>query len=68
MRAGALASAHDVSDGGLAVRARRVLHRGRVGARIELSAADEAALFGEGPGGVVVSGPRAVVEALPGAA
>ena len=31
------------------------------------SGADEAELFGEGPGGVVVAGPREAVEAVPGA-
>ena len=67
VRAGALASAHDVSDGGLAVALAECCIEGGVGARIELSAVDEEALFGEGPGGVVVSGPRAVVEALPDA-
>ncbi len=67
VRAGTLASAHDVSDGGLAVALAECCIEGGVGARIELSAADEVALFGEGPGGVVVSGPRAVVEALPAA-
>jgi phosphoribosylformylglycinamidine synthase subunit PurL len=64
VRAGTLASAHDVSDGGLAVALAECCIEGGVGARIELSAVDEEALFGEGPGGVVVSGPRAVVEAL----
>jgi hypothetical protein len=28
---------------------------------------EEAALFGEGPGGVIVAGPRAAIEALDGA-
>ena len=67
MRAGAVAGAHDVSDGGLAVALAECCIEGGIGARIQLSAADEGALFGEGPGGVVVSGPRALVEALPGA-
>ena len=67
VRAGTLASAHDVSDGGLAVALAECCIEGGVGARIELPVADEVALFGEGPGGVVVSGPRAVVETLPAA-
>ena len=66
-RAGALASAHDVSEGGLACALAECCIEGGLGARIGLAAADDATLFGEGPGGVVVSGPRAVVEALPGA-
>ena len=47
------------SEGGLAVRARRVLHRGRRRARrVDAGASgDRAPLFGEGPGGVVVAGP-----------
>ena len=40
------------------LRARRVLHRGRGWARGSRLDADEAALFGEGPGGVIVAGPR----------
>jgi phosphoribosylformylglycinamidine synthase subunit PurL len=40
---------------------------GGFGARIELPVADDAALFGEGPGGVVIAGPLAAVEAMPGA-
>ena len=40
---------------------------GGVGASVELPDASEAALFGEGPGGVVVAGPREAVEAVPGA-
>jgi phosphoribosylformylglycinamidine synthase subunit PurL len=67
VRSGSLASAHDVSEGGLACALAECCIEGGLGARIQLSAVDEAALFGEGPGGVVVSGPRAVVEALPGA-
>jgi hypothetical protein len=32
-----------------------------------LPAASDAALFGEGPGGALIAGPREVVEAVPGA-
>jgi phosphoribosylformylglycinamidine synthase subunit PurL len=69
-RSGALASAHDVSEGGLACALAECCIAGGVGARIDLAPVGdggEAALFGEGPGGIVVSGPRAQVEALPGA-
>jgi phosphoribosylformylglycinamidine (FGAM) synthase-like enzyme len=68
VRSGSLASAHDVSEGGLAGALAECCIEGGLGARIQLSVVDEEALFGEGPGGVLVSGPRALVEALPGAA
>ena len=48
------------------LRARRVLHRGRA-RRPRVARRRRGALFGEGPGGVIVAGPRAVVEALEGA-
>ena len=77
VRAGELATAHDVSDGGLACAlAEACLARGIGGrvdlgtlvARLEESAdgggARQAALFGEGPGGVVVAGPLEAVEQL----
>jgi phosphoribosylformylglycinamidine synthase subunit PurL len=97
VRSGSLASAHDVSEGGLACALAECCIEGGLGARIELAGielagselagsklagselagsglagseltgADDVALFGEGPGGVVVSGPRAALEALPGA-
>jgi phosphoribosylformylglycinamidine synthase subunit PurL len=67
VRSGSLASAHDVSEGGLGVALAECCIEGGIGARIELAAADEVSLFGEGPGGVVVSGPRAALERLQGA-
>jgi phosphoribosylformylglycinamidine synthase II len=66
VRGGAVASAHDVGEGGLACALAECCIEGGLGARIGLEACDEVALFGEGPGGVVVSGPRAELEALPG--
>ena len=77
VRAGALATAHDVSDGGLGCAlAESCLVHG-VGARVDVDElvarlgqredeADEldAALFGESPGGIVVAGPHDVVEQL----
>ena len=59
-------SAHDVSDGGLACLRRRVrARRAGSGATLDLEPLmrraevdGRTALFGEGPGGVVVSGPR----------
>ena len=68
-RSGSLASAHDVSEGGLACALAESCLAGGVGARVDLSAlastcGAEEALFGEGPGGVLVSGPVAALDAL----
>jgi phosphoribosylformylglycinamidine synthase len=70
VRAGRVASAHDISDGGLAC----ALAESAIGAGIgfhadlqelrERGCSPEEALFGEGPGGFVVSGDRAELEAL----
>ena len=68
VRSGELSSAHDVSEGGLACALAECCIEGGLGATVELPAVDDDdALFGEGPGGVVVSGPLAALEALPGA-
>jgi phosphoribosylformylglycinamidine synthase II len=67
VRAGELRSAHDVAEGGLAVALAECCLAGGVGARVALAASEAALaqqLFGEGPGGFVVSGPRAVLDAL----
>jgi phosphoribosylformylglycinamidine synthase subunit PurL len=59
--AGLVASIHDVADGGLACALAEscIATRGQLGARVDLSgvgaASDDAALFGEAPGGWVVS-------------
>jgi phosphoribosylformylglycinamidine synthase subunit PurL len=66
IRGGELPTAHDVSDGGLACALAECCIAGGLGARVSLEG-DEAALFGEGPGGVVVAGPPAAIEALEGA-
>ena len=66
VRSGELPTAHDVSEGGLACALAESCIAGGLGARVSLDA-DEAALFGEGPGGVIVAGPREAVEALEGA-
>jgi phosphoribosylformylglycinamidine synthase len=66
VRGGEFASAHDISEGGLACALAECCIEGGLGARIELPVADDAALFGEGPGGVVIAGPLAAVEAMPG--
>ncbi|HWX74876.1 MAG TPA: AIR synthase-related protein, partial [Solirubrobacteraceae bacterium] len=72
--AGALASAHDIAEGGLAVALAECCLAGQIGAAVELSArawgalvadaAPLAALFGEAPGGFLVSGAAGALEAL----
>jgi phosphoribosylformylglycinamidine synthase subunit PurL len=72
VRGGAVASAHDVSDGGLAVALAESCIAGGIGARVDLAPlldADPArtadqVLFGEGPGGVIVSGTLEAIEGL----
>jgi phosphoribosylformylglycinamidine synthase subunit PurL len=61
VRAGALHSAHDIAEGGLAVALAECCVAGSIGARVELSQGFE--LFGEAPGrGFIVSGPRAALD------
>jgi phosphoribosylformylglycinamidine synthase len=67
VRAGALTSAHDVAEGGLLVAVAESCLAGGLGARLDLDALDDAALFGEAPGGFLVSGPEEALRALPGA-
>jgi phosphoribosylformylglycinamidine (FGAM) synthase-like enzyme len=76
VRAGALDSAHDIAEGGVAVAVAECCLAGGVGAEIELppvliapagAGADLgvwSALFGEGAGGFVVSGSEEAVRAL----
>jgi phosphoribosylformylglycinamidine synthase subunit PurL len=70
VRAGKLSSAHDVSDGGLAVAIAESAIAGGIGCEAnvehlrERGAQPEEALFGEGPGGFVVSGERSALEQL----
>jgi phosphoribosylformylglycinamidine synthase len=67
VRRGALSSAHDVSDGGLACALAECCIAGGIGARVDVSsvAADsDVALFGEGPGGVLVSGTLKAIERI----
>ncbi len=73
VRGGRIASAHDVSDGGLACALAECAIAGGVGFRVDLSplldrgCSAEEALFGEGPGGFVAAGDRAELESLAGA-
>jgi phosphoribosylformylglycinamidine synthase II len=85
VRAGAISSAHDIAEGGLAIALAECCLAGGIGAQVELGedfwqatarvaprlrslspAASRvtAALFGEGPGGFVVSGPSAALGEL----
>jgi phosphoribosylformylglycinamidine synthase subunit PurL len=70
VRAGSLSSAHDIGEGGLAVALAECCLAGGLGATVELAAAGpdaagtDAALFGEGPGGFLVSGEPAALRAL----
>jgi phosphoribosylformylglycinamidine synthase II len=71
VRSGRLASAHDVAEGGIACAVAECCAAGGLGARVEWARAQEAdpadaraVLFGEGPGGFVVSGPPNALEEL----
>jgi phosphoribosylformylglycinamidine synthase subunit PurL len=67
VRATTLSSAHDIAEGGLAIALAECCLAGDVGARIELgelSSRAEEALFGEGAGGFVVSGPAVALSEL----
>jgi phosphoribosylformylglycinamidine synthase subunit PurL len=66
VREGGLATVHDIAEGGLAVALAECCIEGGLGASVDLPAVSDAVLFGEGPGGVVVAGPREAVEAVPG--
>jgi phosphoribosylformylglycinamidine synthase len=66
VRSGAVPTAHDISDGGIACALAECCIAGGLGARVSTER-DERSLFGEGPGGVVVAGPREALEALEGA-
>ena len=55
VRSGALRSAHDVAEGGLAVALAECCVAAGIGAEVTLDGAEDA-LFGEGPGAFVVSG------------
>ncbi len=67
---GKLSSAHDISDGGLACALAESAIGGGVGCRVDVQplrergCSPEEALFGEGPGGFLLSGEREALEAL----
>jgi phosphoribosylformylglycinamidine synthase subunit PurL len=66
VRSGALASAHDISDGGLATALAECCLAGGLGAEVGLADTVKPlrGLFGEAPGGFVVSGAAADLRAL----
>jgi phosphoribosylformylglycinamidine synthase II len=70
VRRGELRSAHDIAEGGLAVALAECCLAGGHGAQVDFRGADAdgerllEALFGEGAGGFVLSGPRPVLAAL----
>jgi len=68
VRAGVVTSAHDVAEGGLAVALAECCLAGGVGAQVSLAGrpggGPDEALFGEGPGGFVLSGPDDALRAL----
>jgi phosphoribosylformylglycinamidine synthase II len=73
VRVGRVSAAHDISEGGLACALAEMAIAGRVGAELDLDplvelrgCSGETALFGEGPGGFLLAGERAELEALGG--
>ena len=67
VRAGVISSAHDIAEGGLAMALAECCLAGGIGASIGSTtgrAAAAEALFGEGPGGFVVSAPAVVLGEL----
>ncbi len=70
VRGGRLRSAHDVSDGGLAVALAESAIGGAIGCRVDIQplrergCSPEEALFGEGSGGFLLSGERAALEEI----
>jgi phosphoribosylformylglycinamidine synthase len=65
VRSGALRSAHDVAEGGVAVALAECCVAGGIGASVDL---DGVPLFAEGPGAFVVSGPAEAMAAFGSAA
>jgi phosphoribosylformylglycinamidine synthase II len=66
VRAGTLTSCHDIAEGGFLVALAEACLAGSVGATLDLGESDDAwtHLFGERPGGFVVSGPREELDRL----
>jgi phosphoribosylformylglycinamidine synthase len=68
VRAGRVSSAHDIAEGGIAVALAECCLAGGLGAAVELSTSGtaEEGLFGEAPGGFLLSGDAAAITALCG--
>ncbi len=73
VRSGAIRTAHDVSDGGIATALAELAIAAGIGCRADLvpvmaqhSCSSEDALFGEAPGGFIVAGDEAAIEHLGG--
>ncbi len=66
VRDGRLSSAHDIAEGGFLVAVAESCLAGDIGASLDLGGSGDphTRLFGEGPGGFVVSGPREALERL----
>ncbi len=69
VRSGAIPTAHDIAEGGIACALAECCIQGGLGAVVSLSDTNspnplDAQLFGEGPGGVIVAGPRHAIESL----
>jgi phosphoribosylformylglycinamidine synthase len=70
VRDGKLSSAHDISDGGLACALAESAIAGGIGCRVDVQplrergCSPEDALFGEGPGGFLISGDRDTLDSL----
>jgi phosphoribosylformylglycinamidine synthase subunit PurL len=66
VRRGELSSAHDIAEGGFLVAVAESCLAGGIGATLDLGPSDDPLrhLFGEGPGGFVVSGPREALDRL----
>jgi phosphoribosylformylglycinamidine synthase len=63
VRSGAIPTAHDISEGGVACALAECCIAGSLGAKVAVDGED-GALFGEGPGGVLVAGPREAIDSL----
>ena len=73
VRGGRVRAAHDISDGGLACAVAEMAIAGGVGTELDLDplverrgCSGETAFYGEGPGGFLLAGDRAELEALAG--
>ncbi len=62
VRSGVVATAHDISEGGLACALAECAIAAGIGAEVELG--EDFPLFGEGAGGVLLAGPRDAIEEL----